>query len=150
MDRGAWQATVHRAARVGHDLATKPPPPYYAKFFPFPEKAFSLVRNIHFSFSILWVIESNACSSQKGNTEKLSRWGCDERVDTHPNKGRRDYLPPTSCHVLKINELFISHFIFLLCAQLKYISLPLGEACGWPLAHETWERVTNTTSRPAP
>ena len=26
MDRGAWQATVHRAARVGHDLATKPPP----------------------------------------------------------------------------------------------------------------------------
>ena len=72
MDRGAWQATVHRAARVGHDLATKPPP-YYAKFFPFPEKAFSLVRNIHFSFSILWVIESNACSSQKGNTEKLSR-----------------------------------------------------------------------------
>ena len=26
MDRGAWRATVHRAARVGHDLATKPPP----------------------------------------------------------------------------------------------------------------------------
>ena len=26
-DRGAWQATVHRVARVGHDLATKPPPP---------------------------------------------------------------------------------------------------------------------------
>ena len=25
MDRGAWQATVHRIARVGHDLATKPP-----------------------------------------------------------------------------------------------------------------------------
>ena len=28
MDRGAWQATVHGVARVGHDLATKPPPPY--------------------------------------------------------------------------------------------------------------------------
>ena len=28
MDRGAWRATVHRAARVGHDLATKPPPRY--------------------------------------------------------------------------------------------------------------------------
>ena len=28
MDRGAWQATVHRIARVGHDLATKPPPPH--------------------------------------------------------------------------------------------------------------------------
>ena len=24
---GAWRATVHRVARVGHDLATKPPPP---------------------------------------------------------------------------------------------------------------------------
>ena len=23
MDRGAWQATVHRVASVGHDLATK-------------------------------------------------------------------------------------------------------------------------------
>ena len=23
MDRGAWQATVHEAARVGYDLATK-------------------------------------------------------------------------------------------------------------------------------
>ena len=28
MDRGAWQATVHGVARVGHDLATKPPPPH--------------------------------------------------------------------------------------------------------------------------
>ena len=26
MDRGAWQATVHVVARVGHDLASKPPP----------------------------------------------------------------------------------------------------------------------------
>ena len=25
MDRGAWQATVHRVSRVGHDFATKPP-----------------------------------------------------------------------------------------------------------------------------
>ena len=23
MDRGAWQATIHGVARVGHDLATK-------------------------------------------------------------------------------------------------------------------------------
>ena len=28
MDRGAWQGTVHGVARVGHDLATKPPPPH--------------------------------------------------------------------------------------------------------------------------
>ena len=27
MDRGAWWATVHGVTRVGHDLATKPPPP---------------------------------------------------------------------------------------------------------------------------
>ena len=27
MDGGTWQATVHGVARVGHDLATKPPPP---------------------------------------------------------------------------------------------------------------------------
>ena len=27
MDRGAWQATVHRVASVGHDLATKPHEP---------------------------------------------------------------------------------------------------------------------------
>ena len=27
MDRGAWQVTVLGAARVRHDLATKPPPP---------------------------------------------------------------------------------------------------------------------------
>ena len=25
MDRGAWRATVHGVARVGHDLKTKPP-----------------------------------------------------------------------------------------------------------------------------
>ena len=27
MDRGAWQAAVDGVARVGHDLATEPPPP---------------------------------------------------------------------------------------------------------------------------
>ena len=26
MDRGAWQATVHRVALIGHDLTTKSPP----------------------------------------------------------------------------------------------------------------------------
>ena len=33
MDRGAWQAIVHGVARVGHDLATKPPPPQYEDDF---------------------------------------------------------------------------------------------------------------------
>ena len=36
-DRGAWQATVHGIARVGHDLATKLPPP-----------SFRFVLNCHF------------------------------------------------------------------------------------------------------
>ena len=26
MDRGAWQVTVHGVTRVGHELATNPPP----------------------------------------------------------------------------------------------------------------------------
>ena len=32
MGRGASQATVHRVARVGHEFATKPPPPPYVSF----------------------------------------------------------------------------------------------------------------------
>ena len=28
VDREAWWATVHGVARVGHDLVTKPPPPF--------------------------------------------------------------------------------------------------------------------------
>ena len=27
MDRGTWRAIVHGVSRVGHNLATKPPPP---------------------------------------------------------------------------------------------------------------------------
>ena len=27
MDNGAWRATAHGVAKVGHDLVTKPPPP---------------------------------------------------------------------------------------------------------------------------
>ena len=29
MDRGAWRDTILGVARVGHDLATKPPPPVF-------------------------------------------------------------------------------------------------------------------------
>ena len=32
MDRGDWQAMVHGVTRVGHDLATSPPPPYKLKY----------------------------------------------------------------------------------------------------------------------
>ena len=31
LDRRAWQATIHRVARVRHDLLTKPPPPYFCR-----------------------------------------------------------------------------------------------------------------------
>ena len=33
MDRGAWWATVHGVARVGHDLETKPPPPPSKRYY---------------------------------------------------------------------------------------------------------------------
>ena len=38
MDRGAWQATVHGVARVGHNLVTKPRlfPPIFLLLFFFP------------------------------------------------------------------------------------------------------------------
>ena len=32
MDRGAWHATVRGVAGVGHDLATKPAPPFHGTF----------------------------------------------------------------------------------------------------------------------
>ena len=37
MDRGAWQATVHRVTRIGHNLVTKPSPApqFYAYFLLF-------------------------------------------------------------------------------------------------------------------
>ena len=47
MDREAWQATVHGIARVGHDLATKPPPlpPF------FPKDRYS---GIYFYYYFIW------------------------------------------------------------------------------------------------
>ena len=32
MDRGAWRATVHGVARVGHNLVTKLPPPVPSEY----------------------------------------------------------------------------------------------------------------------
>ena len=55
MDRGAWQATVHRVTKVGHYLATKPPPPtvphrgkHLASLF-----HFLLVTQLFFNWRIL-------------------------------------------------------------------------------------------------
>ena len=42
MRRGAWLATVHGVARVGHDLLTKPPPwPHFSKHCTIRSKTFS-------------------------------------------------------------------------------------------------------------
>ena len=40
MDRGAWQATIHGVARVGHDLTTNPPPLLYSLHCPQIQKKF--------------------------------------------------------------------------------------------------------------
>ena len=52
MDRGAWQATVHGAARVAHNLAAKPPPPKCLLTF---EPGLSTVTSqvMHVSFWLL-------------------------------------------------------------------------------------------------
>ena len=47
MDRGAWQAIVHEGAKVGNDLATKPPPQYQLIGMPMKE------TSIHLNYSTL-------------------------------------------------------------------------------------------------
>ena len=47
MDREAWQATVHGVPRVGHNLATKPPPLHLFAFY------FSALSNSGEQFRIL-------------------------------------------------------------------------------------------------
>ena len=45
MDRGAWRATVHGVTRVGHDLATEPPPVHCQLL---PLQIFSLILRVFF------------------------------------------------------------------------------------------------------
>ena len=49
MDRGAWRATVHGVARVGHDLVTKPPPYLQVKLLD-NISVFNFLRNYHTVF----------------------------------------------------------------------------------------------------
>ena len=49
MDRGAWQATVHGVARVGHDLVTNPPPRHV---FSWLDSSFLFHAE---SYSIVWM-----------------------------------------------------------------------------------------------
>ena len=55
MGRGAWQATVHGVARVGHDLVTKPPPLIWSQDDPL-----SQIVKIMFTFLTLAVQEPRA------------------------------------------------------------------------------------------
>ena len=57
MDRGAWRATVHAIARVGHILATTPPPPSTPVFSGFPcgSAGKKFACNARDLGSILWV-----------------------------------------------------------------------------------------------
>ena len=52
MDRGAWQATVHKVARVRHKLATKPPPPP-----PFTGRSFNWIRDLNVKYVITQILE---------------------------------------------------------------------------------------------
>ena len=63
MDKGAWWATVHGVARVGHDLATKPP--NHATFYTYLEKYPCILLS---SLILLKTTRSNiltVCSSKK-------------------------------------------------------------------------------------
>ena len=56
MDRGAWQVTVHRVTRVGHDLATKPPPPPKpAQLAPIWGNAFPSTLLFFSSIPVSWI-----------------------------------------------------------------------------------------------
>ena len=59
MLRGAQQATVHELARVGHNLATKPPPPRPARA---PQGTTDCCRN------------TTGPPSQAGLTSGIQRW----------------------------------------------------------------------------
>ena len=49
IDRGAWQATVHGIARVGHNLATKLPPQSLSYFREFNSHYYQKGKIVHLS-----------------------------------------------------------------------------------------------------
>ena len=52
LDRGTWQAIVHRIARVGHNLATKPPPTLSKSFVLFELFIFCKQRLLTYAWTI--------------------------------------------------------------------------------------------------
>ena len=65
MDRGAWQALVHGVARIGRDLATKPPPAVY----------FSVQTG-----KVLW-LKQGTINSHSASTGIA--WDCSRQTETY-------------------------------------------------------------------
>ena len=70
MDGGAWQATVHGIARVGHNLVTKPPPP--------PPSI------CYMQDAVFYIILGFVLKKPKGSPEK-SGWGGEEAICPEPD-----------------------------------------------------------------
>ena len=71
MDRGVWQATVHRVGRVGHDLATKPP---LHQNFCLSLEAMTEVRNLDITSEPQWLkffCKCSPCSSQRWDSRRI-------------------------------------------------------------------------------
>ena len=71
MDGGAWRATIHGIARVGHNLVTKPPPP--------PPPSICYMQD-----AVFYIILGFVLKKPKGSPEK-SAWGGEEAICPEPD-----------------------------------------------------------------
>ena len=80
-DRGAWQATVHGVARVGHDLATKPP--LYSNSLSFQYvQDFTLSTEgkvVHTEFTVKWGTHKCIENCHWARRSLRMLWGSRER-----------------------------------------------------------------------
>ena len=76
-DRGAWPATVHGVTRIGHDLATKPPPRIYTCMHRNGEGYWPVSHTEE-----PWIIYRTLLP--RGEGMKLSLWALAPQRDTSP------------------------------------------------------------------
>ena len=103
MDRGAWWATAHGVARVGHDLVTKPPPPALLR------KRSRSFMNI-FTFNPLATTRNMATPRSKDSWEMLSLAGqpyAQQKPAGSNIKKKRDL--GTKCSLLYLLHLKFHH-----------------------------------------